>query len=523
MDMSSLPLEAQREFLSLKKQLAESEAQNQNWEKKYQLLEEKLALALHRQFGRRAEKIPEQIELFDTDESQTPEEDTSAEQEIPSYKRKKTGRKPLDENLPRKEKIIDIPEDEKTCACGTELKKIGEEISEKLHVIPPRIWVERIVRLKYACGNCEGTADEDVPAVKIAPPEPSIIPKGIVTPGLLAFLMVNKYVDYLPFYRQEKRFERMGARISRQNMSNWQKKAFEVLLPLFELLKTHIKSGPVLQMDETTVQVLNEPGRDNKQKSYMWLAGGGPPGQSAVYYEYHPTRASEHAKNFLIDFKGYLQTDGYQGYKTAVEGNPDIHLAGCFAHARRKFFEADKVSKKSKSALEGIKHIKKLYTLENDLRSKKLSLEDFLEQRKNKADPILDTFKQWLDKRSENVLPESALGKAVHYALNQWDYLIRYLESPYLTPDNNASENAIRPFVLGRKNWLFSGNPKGANSSCGMYSLIETAKQNGLNPFDYLYYVFSKAPLVKNEQDWKALLPWNIKEDIKADKGPVFI
>ena len=187
------------------------------------------------------------------------------------------------------------------------------------------------------------------------------------------------------------------------------------------------------------------------------------------------------------------------------------------------FLKQDKASKKSKSALEGIKHIKKLYTLENDLRSKKLSLEDFLEQRKSQAEPILDTFKRWLDKRSENVLPESALGKAVHYALNQWDYLIRYLESPYLTPDNNASENAIRPFVLGRKNWLFSGNPKGANSSCGMYSLIETAKQNGLNPFDYLYYVFSKAPLVKNEQDWKALLPWNIKEDIKADKGPVFI
>ena len=153
-------------------------------------------------------------------------------------------------------------------------------------MIPPRIRVERIVRLKYACGNCEGTADEDVPAVKIAPPEPSIIPKGIVTPDLLAFLMVNKYVDHLPFYRQEKRFERMGARISRQNMSNWQKKAFEVLLPLFELLKTHTKSGPVLQMDETTVQVLNEPGRENGQKSYMWLARGGPPGQPAVYYEY---------------------------------------------------------------------------------------------------------------------------------------------------------------------------------------------------------------------------------------------
>jgi transposase len=515
MNKADLPREAQ-DYIS------QLEAQNLNWAKKYQLLEEKLALALHRQFGRKAENVPDQIELFDTEETSVPDE-PSEEEAINSYKRKKKGRKPLDENLPRKERIIDIPDEEKSCACGTELRKIGEEVSEKLHVIPPRIWVERIIRLKYACQNCEGTANEDAPTVKIAPQEPSIIPKGIATPGLLAFLMVNKYVDHLPFYRQEKRFERMGARISRQNMSNWQKKSYEALIPLFELLKKHIKSGSVLQMDETTVQVLNEPGRNNEQKSYMWLARGGPPGQPAVYYEYHPTRASVHAKNFLIGFKGYLQTDGYQGYKTAVEGNPDIHLVGCFAHARRKFFEADKASKKSKSALEGIKHIKKLYALENELRSKDLSPEDFLKERKSKAEPVLERLKQWLDKRAENVLPESALGKAVHYAVNQWDFLIRYLESPYLTPDNNASENAIRPFVLGRKNWLFSGNPKGADSSCAMYSLVETAKQNDLNPFDYLHFVFSKAPLISNEQGWEALLPWNIKEDITADKGPVFI
>jgi transposase len=246
------------------------------------------------------------------------------------------------------------------------------------------------------------------------------------------------------------------------------------------------------------------------------------PDQPAVYYEYHPTRASEHAKSFLIGFKGYLQTDGYQGYKTATEGNKDIHLVGCFAHARRKFFEADKASKKSQSALEGIKYIKKLYALEKELRGKKLSSDEFLEQRKVKAEPILIQFKQWLEKRSQNLIPESQLGKAVHYTLNQWEYLVRYLDSPFLTPDNNASENAIRPFVLCRKNWLFSGNPKGANSSCGMYSLIETAKQNNLNPFDYLHYVFSKAPLIKKEADWLELLPWNLKEDITADKGPVF-
>ena len=519
MDLKSLPQEAQDHISQLEEQL---KTQNKSWERKYQLLEEKLALALHHRFGRSSEDIPEQKELFDTEESPSPE-DPEEEEKVTSYKRKKKGRKPLDENLPRKERTIDISEDDKTCACGCELNKIGEEVSEKLQIIPPRIWVDRIIRPKYACHSCEGTADEDASTVMIAPPEPNIIPKGIVTPGLLAFLIVNKYVDHLPFYRQEARFKRMGAHISRQNMSNWQKKAFEALLPLLDLLKSHIRSGPVLQMDETTVQVLNEPGRENSQKSYMWLARGGPPDQVAVYYEYHPTRASVHAKEFLSGFKGYLQTDGYQGYKIAVAGNPDIHLVGCFAHARRKFFEADKASKKSKSALEGIKHIKKLYALEKELRNNELSPENFLKQRKEKADPILAKFKQWLDKRAKYLLPESALGKAVHYSLNQWEYLVRYLESSYLTPDNNASENAIRPFVLGRKNWLFSGNPKGADSSCGMYSLIETAKQNDLNPFDYLHYVFSKAPYAKDEKDWLALLPWNLKEDITADQGPVFI
>jgi len=520
MDLASLPQEAQDYISELENKL---ESQNQNWEVKYKLLEEKLALALHRQFGKSAENIPDQMELFDVPEDSSSEKPEDDEVEIPAHKRKKRGRKPLSDNLPRKERILDVPEADKTCACGSELSRIGEEVSEKLQIIPPRIWVDRTIRPKYACKSCEGTADEDSPAVIIAPPEPTIIPKGIVTPGLLAFLMVNKYVDHLPFYRQEKRFERMGAHISRQNMSNWQRKAHEALLPLLELLKTHIKSGPVLQMDETTVQVLNEPGRDNSQKSYMWLARGGPPGQPAVYYEYHPTRASKYAKQFLTGFKGYLQTDGYQGYKTAVDGNEDIYLVGCFAHARRKFFEADKASKKSKSALEGIKHIKKLYAIENDLRSKELSPEDFLEQRKSQTEPVLQKFKQWLDKRVVNTLPESAVGKAIHYALNQWDYLVRYLDSPYLTPDNNASENAIRPFVLGRKNWLFSGNPKGADSSCGMYSLIETAKQNGLNPFDYLHHVFSEAPRVQDNAGWEALLPWNLNEDITADKGPVFI
>jgi transposase len=266
-------------------------------------------------------------------------------------------------------------------------------------------------------------------------------------------------------------------------------------------------------MDETTVQVMGEEGRDDTQKSYMWLARGGPPGKTAVWYEYHETRASRHAKEFLEGYRGCLQTDGYEGYDAAVKDMPGIIHVGCFAHARRKVFEASKAAKNPKSAEEGIKHIRRLYNLEDELRDKYKKEEDtetFLAERKARAGPVLEAFKTWLVKRNHEVPPSLLLGKAVGYTLNQWDKMTAYLESPYLTPDNNACENAIRPFVLGRKNRLFCKSPEGAESSCGIYSLIETAKRNGLVPAHYLTELFKKAPLAVSPEDREKLLPWNI-------------
>ena len=266
-----------------------------------------------------------------------------------------------------------------------------------------------------------------------------------------------------------------------------------------------------MRMDETPVQVMREEGRDNTQTSYMWLALGGPPGKTVAWYEYHPTHAGYNAKEFLEGYTGYLQTDGYKGYNSAVKDMPGIIQVGCFAHARRKFFEAAEVNKNSKSAQEGIKHIRKLYDIENELREKITDNDDkFLSERKARAGPVLEKFKEWLEKRKCEVPPSLLLGKAIDYSLSQWDKLVRYLESPYLTPDNNACENAIRPFVMGRKSWLFCQSPDGAKSSCGMYTLIETAKRNGLKPFDYLLTLFEKAPLASSFQDWEKLLPWNI-------------
>ena len=483
---------------------------------KYLELKERYDAIMYKKYVRSAEEIlarDRQQPLFTEEEESLPETENE-EQEIKSYKRKKGGRKPLDPHLRRVEKVIDIPEEEKACACGAQMTRIGEETSEKLEIIPQSIFVTKTIRPKYACRHCEGTENEDEPAVKIAPLVASIIPRSIASASLLSYIMIHKYQDHLPFYRQELQFRRIGIEISRQDMSNWQQQVYENLSPLFRLLEEIIKTGPVMRMDETVVQVMGEEGRTDIQKSCMWLARGGPPGETVVLYRYRPSHASYNAKEFLEGFKGYLQTDGNEAYDSAVRGLSGIKHVGCFAHARRKFFDAAKATKTPQSAEEGLKYIRKLYEIENDLRdkvkNKKKSDSDFLFERKEQAAPVLASFRTWLNKRANEVLPSAQLGKAVSYTLKQWDKLVAYLESSYLTPDNNASENAIRPFVCGRKNWLFNKSPKGAESSCGMYSLIETAKQNEIEPMQYLRLLFEKAPLASSREDWEKLLPWNI-------------
>jgi len=484
-------------------------------ELQYQYLEikEQYDLLIYKKFARTAEQLlaDENQHLLFTTEAEAAETVEETEHEtIKSYTRNKPGRKPLNPHLERRERMVDIPENEKICACGAALTRIGEETSENLQIIPQQIFVEKIVRPKYACRFCEGTEDEEKPSVRIAPVPPSIIPKSIASPSLLSTVFTYKFERHLPYYRQEELYEQIGAQISRQDMSNWQQQVYKKIFPLIELLKKAVQSGPVLQMDETTVQVIGEEGKSNTSKSYMWLACGGLPGKKVIWYEYHPTRSAYNAKAFLLGYKGYLQTDGYEGYDAAIKGMPDIIHVGCFAHARRKFHEASKATKKPQSAEEGMKYIRKLYYIENEMRTLHKDEAIFLIERKRHAIPVLNDFKNWLLRRQEEVPPTLLLGKAIHYSLAQWNKMITYLESPYLTPDNNACENAIRPFVLGRKNWLFSQSPQGAESSCGLYTLIQTAKQNGLIPFKYLTAIFEKATLAVSTDDWQKLLPWNI-------------
>ncbi len=453
-----------------------------------------------------------QLHLFDIEE-QLPE-DTSENDKItvPAHTRRKRGRKPLPDDLPRIEVIHDIPEKDKTCACGCTLTCCGEEVSEKLDIVPAQIRVIRHIRPQYACKSCEGVKDSGK-TVKIAPPPAQIIPKGIVTAGLLAHILVAKFCDALPFYRQEKQFIRLGIDIPRQSMSNWAMKASEACQDMFKLLLKDIRGGPLINIDETPVQVLNEPGRSAKQKSYMWLFRGGIPEKPVIIFKYYPTRSGDVPKLFLDDYQGVVQTDGYKGYDFLDNRIGILHVA-CWAHARRKFMDAKKGngSKKPGSADKALAMIRLLYALEKKARTDGLSSDEIYKMRQQYAKPIVVKFKRWLNKKKDATPPKNLLGKAVNYCLNQWHRLENYLNDGNAGIDNNVAENAIRPFVLGRKNWLFSGTPKGAHASAMLFSLIETAKANKLEPYKYLRYLFEKLP-VTGKENLRNLLPTNLKQD----------
>lgn len=493
-----------------------------------QELTEKVELFKAWYFAKRSEKqakpssAEQQYWLFDEAEFAVevePEPEEEAEKiEVPAHSRAKKGRKPISPVYPREDVVLDIPEEEKTCACGCELTRIGEVVSEKLDIIPQEIRVLRQIRPKYACRSCEGTEDAG-PTVKVAPAPPQLIKQGIVTPGLLAYILINKFCDGLPFYRQNKMFGRLGVDISRSTMSSWALQAAEKCEPLIELCLAKLREGDVINMDETPVQVLKEPGRGNTTKSFMWIARGGSDGKPVVMFRYDPSRAANVAEEIVGDFKGFLQTDGYIGYKGLGETDDIIHV-GCLAHARRKFMEVLKAGSKKKkkgTASTVVDLISKLYRHESQAKKGNFSPEAVMAMREKKVKPLLDKIKTLLKESVDAVPPTSLLGKAISYSLGQWSRIEAYLQDPRLTPDNNIAENAIRPFAVGRKNWLFSGSPRGAKASATLYSLIETAKANGLDPFKYLSRVFECLPHVAGEEDLQALLPWEMSKNETAE------
>ena len=319
--------------------------------------------------------------------------------------------------------------------------------------------------------------------------------------------MVSKFCDHLPLYRLENIFERHGVDLSRTSMARWMISVGQQLVGLTNLLREELLSSDYISSDETRVQVLDEVGKSAQSLSYMWVQSRAGP-KPIVLYEYDPSRSAEVPLRLLEGFKGYLQVDGYAGYNSFCK-NEGVMRLGCFAHARRKFFEATKVNKKPGIANQGLKFIQKLYKIEDE--NKNLNAEERFAIRRRDAQPIIESFKIWLEEQQPKIPPKSILGKAIGYTNEQWEFLVRYLERGDLRIDNNFVENAIRPFALGRKNWLFSQSVAGAESSATIFSLIETAKANGLNPFLYLREVLEKMPLAKTVEDLEALLPTRIK------------
>lgn len=469
-------------------------------------LEEERRLDRANRFGASAEAGNHQANLFDEAEQADAVDSVDADTdaiEIVAHTKRRPKRKPLPADLPRVDVHHELSDSACGC-CGKPMRRIGETTSEQLDVIPAQVYVTVHHRATYSCSSCDES-------IRTAPLPAQPIPKSVASAGLLAHVAVAKYADGLPLYRQSKQFQRLGIDLPRNTLAGHMIKIGERIDPLIDALKHHIQQHDIVQMDETPVQVLKEPGKVAQSTSYMWVMKGGPPQQPAIVYHYDPGRSQAVPRQLLGAFEGYLQTDGYAGYH-AIVNESGIEGVGCWAHVRRKFMDAKKALPKREQAKgnrvqQALALIGKLYRLEQQLKS----VDATERQRRRQADavPILTQFKTWLDRQS--VPPQTLLGKAIGYTQKQWPRLLVYIEDGRLNIDNNGVENAIRPFALGRKNWLFSDTQHGARASANLYSLIETAKANGLNDYAYLKYVFVQLPATGNVQ---SLLPWVVDRSL---------
>lgn len=429
---------------------------------------------------------------------------------IPAHSRKAPGRKPIAADLPRVDIVHDLAEAEKICPKdGTALECIGDERSEQIDIIPAKVQVLRHIRLKYACPCCKAhVALADKPA--------QILPKSNAAPSLLAHIACAKYVDGLPLNRQEKQFHRLGLDLPRATTANWMIKLGEAVIPIVNLLNDHLLDGPLIHCDETTVQVL----RSHKAPSsdhFMWVRAGGAPDKKVLLFDYAPSRSAEVAKRLLLGFTGTLLTDGYEVYDIVASTHQLVH-AGCLAHVRRYFKDVTKTQPEaSTNANIALDYIGRLYAIEREMRERDTPPTPLerLEVRQQKSMPIMVAFKAWLDNLAPALLPESKLGKAVHYALGQWPKLQVFLADAIVPLDNNRCENAIRPFVVGRKSWLFCDTTGGAAASARLYSIVESAKANGIEPHAYLTHLFTGLPAASTVDQFEALLPWNVKNSIR--------
>ena len=455
-----------------------------------------LRLSKHKQYGASSEQTDSnQMSIFNEAESTAdliqPEPEIT---EVKAHYRKRTRltTDKLPEDLPIEVIEHELPEEDRNCSeCGRELHTMSKEIREEIKIIPAKAVIVRHVRHIYACRNCE-TVSDHVPIVKAAMPEP-VIKGGFASPEAIAHIAVQKFMMGSPLYRQEQEWKQNGILLSRQTMANWLLKASnDWLEPLYEKMRLRLLEHSVLHVDETTVQVLKEPGKKAQSKSYMWLyRTSGETKSQIILYDYQPDRRYIRPKEFLKGFSGYIHTDGYEAYHKLPD---NITVVGCLAHLRRKFFDALKILPKEKwkdsNPSKGVEYCDRLFRYEREFVS--LTPEERLDRRQGLSKPLFDEFYNWM--QGLDALPVSMLGKAVSYARSQKRYIERYLTDGRLEISNNRAERSIKPFVIGRKNWLFSNTPAGARSSAIYYSLVVTAIENRLNPFEYLTWILTQMP-----------------------------
>jgi len=460
-------------------------------------LSHEIAILKRHKFAKRSEQIsPAQGSLLD-DLLNTDLEAIEAElnalrpEPAATSSRQQPKRAPLPSQFPRT--VIRHEPESTQCACGCQLQRIGEDVSEKLDYTPGVFTVEQHVRGKWACRQCETLIQAPVPA--------QVIDKGIPTAGLLAHVMVAKFADHLPLYRQEKIFGRAGLVISRSTLAQWVGQTGVQLQPLVDALREAVLAQDVVHADETPVQML-APGEKKTHRAYVWAYCTTPfSALKAVVYYFSPSRAGEHARNFLDTWNGKLVCDDFAGYKAGFEQG--ITEIGCMAHARRKFFDLH-AANKSQLAEQALHSIGGLYEVERQ--AKDLSDEDRWRIRQEKAKPLADTLHTWMLAQRELVPEGSAIAKALDYSLKRWVALTRYLDDGAVPIDNNAVENQIRPWALGRSNWLFAGSLRSGKRAAAIMSLIQSARMNGHDPYAYLKDVLTRLPTQK-ASEIEQLLP----------------
>ena len=522
---------SRKEYEDLKTAYEEALQANEDLAKQVQNLVEQIALLRKQRFGSSSEKsipaeVGEQLGMLFNEAEVTVDltKKPPEEPELTTVKAHTRTRKRIthDADLPEDVEIevIDrkLEGDDLNCPnCGEPMVEIGEDVIRRLKLIPAHAVIEKIHIHSYKCKKC--TTDDGGDRIVSTKADPAVIPGSNAAAEAVAFIADEKFTMYSPLYRIEQMLNRRGIPLSRETMSNWLITACSLWLkPVWELMKVLLLEAGILHADETTLQVLHEAERKAQTKSYMWLyrTGRYAP-QQLVLYEYQQTRNAEHPKNFLLGYKGYLHTDGYPGYHNLPKS---IRVVGCLAHARRKFVEAltalKEEDRKGTAAERGVRYFDALFALEEKWHD--LEPEARKQKRLEFAKPILDELHDWVFRL--NVSTKSLLGKAAHYTRAQWPYLIAYLEDGRLECSNNRAERSIKPFVMARKNFLFANTPSGAEASAIYFSLIETAKENDLDPYKYLVWVFKTAPTLDMTDcdQVETLLPIHAPDSCKNKK-----